>query len=206
MIIGISFFRITTDTYINDKKEFFDNKRIQLLSEMPGKRAIDCFDVRHDGIVVIGTRSITPFRYIYVLDSDGNFLYGYSFYSSGSFLVEWIDENVKIIFVRDGVMLTLDRNANCVFIEKFTMDQNINSAMNALRSPIRTHNSHTYKLTKRFDGSFYRLSLETNNTTTIIYEAPIRLGDIWVSWILFPILLLVFIFSFINYYKTRKTL
>ena len=107
----------TEDMNSNDQKVFLSSIDVCLLTEEPKKDAITCFDVNNDGSIVVGTKNATE-KLALVYTSDGAFKYGYSFYCSGSFGVEWDDNNLLVYFVRSDVAALFDKTGNVLELNK----------------------------------------------------------------------------------------
>ncbi len=87
------------------KAQIVENLNITLLTEEPSHRIIQCFDVREDGRIAIGTTGFFKHA-IYVYDS-GEFLYGYSFKGAGDFGIEWNGDCINIYSVRSDLLKTV---------------------------------------------------------------------------------------------------
>ena len=91
-----------------------ENMNITLLTEEPKHRPIECFDVREDGRIAIGTSGFFKHA-IYVYDS-GEFLYGYSFKGAGDFGIEWNGDCINIYSVRSDLLKTVSPQGEVVEI------------------------------------------------------------------------------------------
>ncbi len=114
-------------------------------SEVAG--SIACFDVNARGEVAIGLEAAHHQCYVGVIDPDGQWLYGYSFRSSGSFAVEWADtDEITIYWVRSSVYGTFDSQANCLELAEYRDDSAWSQHLRDLQSPERTVNGTRYVL------------------------------------------------------------
>lgn len=89
--------------------------------------------------------------YIGVFDSDGQWLYGYSFFCHGSFAIEWArTENITIYWERSSVSGMFDAQANCIELVKWRDDKAWSQRMQALSCTERIVDGTRYVL----DASF----------------------------------------------------
>lgn len=78
---------------------------LSLLLTEPQRTSIDCFDVREDHTLAVGYSVVFPdlcHAVICVYSPDGVFQYGYEFFTSGAYKVEWAEDNLLIYFVRSN--------------------------------------------------------------------------------------------------------
>ena len=98
---------------------FLSNTSIKLLTSEPEKRDFLYFDVNEQGLIAIcqdaSSSSISDKVCIY--NTAGEFVYGYAFQYTGSFRVEWDNENINILFIRSSVVLSLDSGGNVLDIK-----------------------------------------------------------------------------------------
>ncbi len=76
---------------------------LSLLLTEPQRTSIDCFDVREDHTLAVGYSVVFPDLWhavICVYSPDGVFQYGYEFFTSGAYKVEWAEDNLLIYKVR----------------------------------------------------------------------------------------------------------
>ena len=90
-----------------EEEKFLANVNISVLMDEPQKRKIECFDVKENGLVVIGTSEENR-KFVGVYSEEGSFQYGYEFKCDGTFGVEWNENNINIYFVRGDVAVTLN--------------------------------------------------------------------------------------------------
>ncbi len=81
--------------------------KLSMITEEPRKIAIDCFDVNEKGEIAIG-RSEYNNKTVCIYTSDGDFQYGYSFFSQGSFGVELNNDILLIYFVRSDIVIAVN--------------------------------------------------------------------------------------------------
>ena len=101
----------------NDKQIFISNIDLSLIREEPEKNAITCFDISESGLIAVGTKNLNK-KLVMVYTSDGHFEYGYEFNYSGSFGIEWDDDNIIIYFVRSDIAASFDKAGDNVELKK----------------------------------------------------------------------------------------
>ena len=101
----------------NDKQIFISNIDLSLIREEPEKNAITCFDISESGLIAVGTQNLNK-KLVMVYTSDGHFEYGYEFNCSGSFGIEWDDDNIIIYFVRGDIAASFDKAGDNVDLKK----------------------------------------------------------------------------------------
>ena len=123
-------------------------------------RGIQCFDVNEQGEIAIGFSGISSRKkYISIYDTEGNFLYGYSFQCSGSYLIEWDDkEQLAIYWLRSSVRATFDRNGKCIEYFPYTIDKVMNKKLNNLGGASRTIGDERFYIDKG-DGFISQFAL-----------------------------------------------
>ena len=156
-----------------DTNTFLKNTNISLLTREPQRKAIECFDVREDGMIAIGFGS-----YVCIYSSDGVFQYGYSFETNGKIGVELNESALNIYFVRSDVAVAVNPKGEIRSVETIQNTTQNNSYWN-----------HSVYLTKRkigemeyvlqndmgpldfFASSYSQLAIiEGNGKTRIIYD------------------------------------
>ena len=95
----------------NEKAVFLGNIDIDFFYTEPVKDSIRCFDVNSRGDIAIGTQKETD-KTICIYSPDGNFKYGYSFKTDGSFGLELTANLLKIYYVRSGAAVSIDFDGN----------------------------------------------------------------------------------------------
>lgn len=100
-----------------EQNYFLSDNRFSLINIEPELVSIDCFDVREDGMLAIGSSNHSE-KYVVVIDQNSNFLYGYSFNADGSFQIQWDGPNIIIYYVRGGIAALYDKDGNCVELKK----------------------------------------------------------------------------------------
>lgn len=90
---------------------FINNINISLLSEEPKKQPIEVFDINKNGLIAIGNEHL-DYKTVCIYSDEGVFQYGYKFNCSGSFGVEWNENNINIYFVRSDISVEVDSSGN----------------------------------------------------------------------------------------------
>lgn len=103
-----------------DKQSFLSYIDIKVFTEEPYKKAIKCFDVNHFGTVAVGQFDDDTIKTICVYNKDGTFLYGYNFKSSGSYGIQWDNDNIIIYFVRGDMAISITPDGEIADVKKIT--------------------------------------------------------------------------------------
>ena len=115
----------------NEKETFLNNVYFSVIETEPTKTTMQCFDVNEKGLIAIGTGSaLSSSKKIIIYDIDGNFQKGLQFNCSGSFGLEWINNNLNVYFVRSDVAVSCDLNGNITSIKKIDNTKENNSYWN----------------------------------------------------------------------------
>ena len=93
----------------DEQEKIEGNLQLKLITSEPIKYPIACFDVREDGMLVIGSNSGIDKKTICIYD-QGEFQYGYTFTSAGDFDVEWDGDLINLCTVRSGLVISIDAN------------------------------------------------------------------------------------------------
>ena len=192
----------------NDQQIFLSNINLYLITEEPEKSTITCFDVNDNGLIVVGSEDSTK-KSVSVYTSDGTFNYGYAFNCSGSFGVEWDDNNIIIYFVRSDVAALFDAAGTNLELKKIQDTTDNNSYWNhSVYSTQRTINEEQYSMRNNMGllnifASSYSQLIKTNSdgNTVIIYdvssEYTTRFVTIFIAVILFvAFIVLIIILQF----------
>ena len=108
--------------------------------------AIECFDVREDGMVALGFNRSPGMKYVAVLNADGTFQYGCSFKAEGAFLVDWVGNDLGIYWVRGSLLGVFDDNGACISLRDAKTNAALSRYLNQLRQPNRQVDGKTYTL------------------------------------------------------------
>ena len=174
MNTGFSTDNLQPDVY--DK--ILSNTVFSLITEEPSKDGIKCFDVNDNGLIAIGIDG-TFKKMVLVYSEDGLFKYGYEFDDSGTFGLEWDEENIIIYFSRSSVAILVDPSANILELKEIPETSENNSYwLYSVYSDSRKVNSNEYIVRKNlgllniFCFSYTQLiKTDLDGNTTIIYDA-----------------------------------
>ena len=115
MLTGFS----TTEMDEQTKQRIVTSLELSLLDKEPKKKPVCCFDVNEKEQIAIGWATGTSNKKIIgVYLPDGTFLYGYQFYISGDFGVEWDKETLIIYIVRGDTAISINANGTIDEIRK----------------------------------------------------------------------------------------
>lgn len=128
------------------KERFLQNASLVVWKEKYADRPILCFDVRDDGMIALGFNRPRGGKYAAILDPDGTFRYGYAFQCTGSFLLDWTDEGLGIIWVRSNMMGVFDESGRCLSLGEYENDRAFRQHANHLSSTSRQVGDVTYTL------------------------------------------------------------
>ena len=81
-----------------------------------------------------------------MLDAEGVLQYGYIFRCTGSFLLDWAEDGLGIIWVRSNTRAVFDEAGSCLSIAAFNIDHAANRYINALFAPVRRTAEAVYEL------------------------------------------------------------
>lgn len=99
---------------VEEKNTIIENLSLALTDKTPGLKAIQCFDVNNNGAIALGHEIDGKTKAISIYDSNGNFKYGYIFYSTGSFGIEWNSDCLNIYILRGDLLVTVDKSGTIV--------------------------------------------------------------------------------------------
>ena len=155
-------------------RNFWENIGLQLLGEEAELNVIKCFAVHPDGRIALGFEALDK-KIIYVYDENGQFLYGYSFLSPGTFGFAWIGDDLAIYFGRGAYVLTVDRNGQYVECEEMLYTDNSNARINQVLYGSRlTVGGREYFLESDYgivERSYSRLVVrQADGTEQILYD------------------------------------
>lgn len=149
-----------------------------LISAPTANRTFVVFDVNENGMIALGHDLSNLEKRISVYDSDGNFKYGYSFESYGSFGVEWDGDYLNVYMVRSNLLITLDHEANIIEIAKVPdTNENRNHINNYIFATEKTIGDEKYTMRKKLGAfsiiatSYTQLSKTSYGEEVIVYKA-----------------------------------
>lgn len=121
----------TNDFPTEQKASFISNVNLSTISKEPAPKTILCFDVNNDHLIAVGHEALNK-KMVSVYTSDGTFQYGYIFNCSGSFGLEWDNENLNIYFVRSDLILSVTPSGEVVDVLEIQDTQSNNEYSNEL--------------------------------------------------------------------------
>lgn len=160
-----------------DEATFLNNINLSYFESPPHKSTIECFDVNTDEVIVLGQKDSDK-KMICVYSANGLFRYGYSFNCTGSFGVEWNNNNINIYFSRSDIIATIDSTGEIVKLTKFNSTTENNSYLNSkIYSTTRKIGDAQYELKNDigflniFASSYSQLTKTlANGEATVLYD------------------------------------
>lgn len=108
----------------HDPQQIFERMNINKLNDFGCEHSIYGYDVNDKGEVALAFfDGLNDFRGIAVFDKDANYLYGFTFQTYGSFVVEWHSNGINIILHRSDTIVSLDNNLSCLGVGKIDYNQ-----------------------------------------------------------------------------------
>lgn len=196
----------STDYITPEEKELLlSNINLSLIKEEPRRTSIICFDVNENESVAVGTEDANR-KSVLVYTSNGIFKYGYTFDCSGSFGVEWDNEDIIIYFVRSSVAASFDKEGNNIEVKKIQDTADNNSYWNQnVYSLDRTVNGNEFTAKTNmgflniFTSSYSQIiRTDTDGNTTTVYDAGIEYTVKFITIFIFVILFVVIIAAVIT--------
>lgn len=161
-----------------EQQTFLKNVDLNLITEQPPSYSVLCFDVNEDGLIALGSQTLDK-KIVSIYSSDGDFLYGYTFNCSGSYGIEWDENNLIIYFVRSDVAAMFDEKGSCLELELIPITAENNSYWNYfVFSNKRIVGESEYRL-KNDMGPFFNvfassysqlIKTDSDGSTTVIYD------------------------------------
>ena len=152
------------------KERIISYIQLTLLETAPENRGIRCFDVNEHGMIAVTQEHGLRKKEICVYSSQGEFLYGYAFRTDGIIAVEWDHDNLNILFVRGGELMSLDRSGNILDIKDIPTTIKNNRYENELLYTFkRTVGDTTYQI-RNDQGPI--LNFQTTSFSQIVVTDP----------------------------------
>lgn len=188
----------TTKEVSTEKREnILSNIDLKITMQEAKDLGISCFDVSDNETIAIGASDAVQ-KYVYIYNKYGVFQYGYSFNSSGSFNIEWDNENIIIYFVRSDLAASFDENGNNIELRRIENTTENYSYWNQLDSSKRIVNGTSYTiennigLLKFLTTSRSQLvKTEANGDVTILYD--VKTGHVARAITLLVVIIVIFI-------------
>ena len=107
-------------------EQILSNLDLQFYTTNAIEDSIKCFDVNQDGTFALGFSSFEK-KTIQVYSQTGDFQYGYSFSSTGSFGIEWEENLLRIYLIRSDLVLFVNDQGECLDIRSYDVSTNNNN-------------------------------------------------------------------------------
>lgn len=167
----------TDNMEYEEQQTFIKSIDLKLITEMPASYSVLCFNVNEDGLIALGSESLDE-KIVSVYSLDGDFIYGYTFNCSGSYGIEWDENNLIIYFVRSDVAAMFDEKGNCLELKKIPVTLENNSYWNDyVFSKERTVGNSEYSLKNDmgpfnlFASSYSQvIKTDSDGSTNVIYD------------------------------------
>lgn len=172
----------------------------QITVEPKRKETILNYDVNEHGKILICTdNSASTKKDIYVYSDDGVFEYGYSVSSYGLVKAKWSGENVRILWVRDNIVVEVGPNGEIV--------QNMEITVNERRE-------YAFSEVQKCNGKEYRIescgkipllnsrlvSIDDDNNMKTIYQTNISYTPFILKMCFGLVLVIAIIVTIIRYW------
>ena len=161
----------------DEQEKIEGNLQLKLITSEPTKYPVACFDVREDGMLVIGSDSGIDKKTICIYN-QGEFQYGYTFKSAGAFEVEWDGDLINLCTVRSGLVISIDANGRILQISKIEDTYANNSYWYDVGANKKSVQDQTYAiqndlgLLNLFAMGYSQLtSTNADGQTTVLYDA-----------------------------------
>lgn len=204
------------DTFSNEEIDaLISNIQIETLQSAPLKQTIKCFNVNDSGMIAIGTSDFEQ-KTICIYDPNGEFQYGYRFYTAGSFGIEWSKDNndLLIYFVRGNLMARVTPDGDVVEFKKILNTSANNSYWrNSVNTTERSVGECQYIIKNDigffdfFTSSYSQLIIvESDGSTSIIYDVNQNqlLMIMIAALLLFIVMILLFIQKKTHFFFNTK--
>ncbi len=160
-----------------EQEKIEGNLQLKLITSEPTKYPVACFDVREDGMVVIGSDSGIDKKTICVYN-QGEFQYGYTFTSAGAFSVEWDGDLINLCTVRSGLVISIDANGQILQMSEIEDTYANTLYWYDVRANPKSAQGQTYAIQNDlgilnlFAINYSQLtSTDANGQTTVLYDA-----------------------------------
>ena len=160
-----------------EQEKIEGNLQLKLITSEPTKYPVACFDVREDGMLVIGSDSGIDKKTICIYD-QGEFQYGYTYTSAGDFYVEWDGDLINLCTVRSGLVISIDANGQILQISKIEDTYANTLYWYDVRANEKSVQGQTYAIQNDFGilnlfamGYSQLTSTNADGQTTVLYDA-----------------------------------
>ena len=138
---------------------------------------LECFDVREDGRIAVGSEKKLGRAHISVYDADLNFLYGYSFKISGTYGLMWDGSDLAFFLVRGDIIFILNENAEVIGVKNASrsilqsgrLDETFRAAKHEVGGKVYKLGTSKWPL-GAFATSYSTLSVTENGETRLLID------------------------------------
>ncbi len=197
------------------EKESWESREFTFITEEPGKKAIECFDVNEEGLIAVGyCLPIQPRGRVCVYKGE-EFLYGYEFNRYGTFAVEWSGDNIVVCMVRSDRAFELNEHGLISVSDIVNDTPQANSHWNyILHSRTRTVDDVEYVkkndlfITTIFGVTHAKIIKQLPNGENVtVYDASSSYyTSLIVTILIFAIFMAIFIVMFVHFIKNLKNI
>lgn len=217
MFFPIEVFGVGMETERMSEEEMstaFEKLGLQLIDNPKTNNRFSYFDVNEEGNYMLGFNGGKDL--ILVFDRDNDYLYGFSMVSNGAFGLEWDGENIVIYCDRSDLAVTIDKNGNCLRMEKILNTTENNRYWNNLRANKKTIGGFTYVAEHElgsvniFGGSwgtyarFVRISFD-GQETVLFDGASVDMSILLICIVVFGGLLIVACSIYLFHLRGKKS-
>lgn len=161
----------------DEQEKIEGNLQLAPITSEPIKYPIACFDVREDGMLVIGS-NVGIHKQMICVYNQGEFQYGYIFTSAGDFGVEWDGDRINLCFVRGDRVVSVDIDGQILQISKIEDTYANRSYWDDVRANKKSAQGQTYAIQNDLGilnlfamGYSQLTSTNADGQTTVLYDA-----------------------------------
>ena len=160
-----------------EQEKIEGNLQLAPITSEPIKYPIARFDVREDGMLVIGS-NVGIHKQMICVYNQGEFQYGYIFTSAGDFGVEWDGDRINLCFVRGDRVVSVDIDGQILQISKIEDTYANRSYWDDVRANKKSAQGQTYAIQNDLGilnlfavGYSQLTSTNADGQTTVLYDA-----------------------------------
>ena len=196
-----------------EQEKIEGNLQLAPITSEPIKYPIACFDVREDGMLVIGS-NVGIHKQMICVYNQGEFQYGYIFTSAGDFGVEWDGDRINLCFVRGDRVVSVDIDGQILQISKIEDTYANRSYWDDVRANKKSAQGQTYAIQNDLGilnlfamGYSQLTSTNADGQTTVLYDAQtiVFVQSLLVTTLTLILLVAVVIFLIRAFWKCRHT-
>lgn len=161
----------------DEQEKIEGNLQLKLITSEPIKYPIACFDVREDGMLVIGS-NVGIHKQMICVYNQGEFQYGYIFTSAGDFGIEWDGDRINLCFVRGDRVVSVNIDGQILQISKIEDTYANRSYWDDVRANKKSAQGQTYAIQNDLGilnlfamGYSQLTSTNADGQTTVLYDA-----------------------------------